>query len=63
MEDMKYKDYKLADGKSFSDGTLFARHYLDDYAWFVHREDGQIIHLMNSELYNSLVENGYWVEC
>ena len=63
MEDMEYKDYKLADGKSFSDGTLFVRHYLGDDTWFAHNEDETIADIEDSKLFNDIVKRGWWVEC
>lgn len=62
MEDMEYKDYKLADGEPFGSGTLFVRHYLDDDTWFAHKKDG-VTFLEDSKIFNKIVECGDWVEC
>jgi hypothetical protein len=62
MEDMEYKDYKLANGNPFSDDTLFVRHYLDDDTWFAHKKDS-IKFLADSKMYNNIVKRGWWVEC
>ena len=62
MEDMEYKDYKLANGEPFGDGTQFARHYLGDDTWYAHLKD-ENIKMWYSKLYNDIVERGEWVEC